>query len=92
MRGLVATEMLARPAAGTGTALAACHDMIRDIGAALLARAQREGSAPGDIDIGDLLTAVNAVAWASEQVPGDEDLLDRLLALVTSGLRPRDPR
>jgi hypothetical protein len=37
--------------------------------------------------IADLLTLVNAVAWASEQAPDDTDLLNRLLALVIGSLR-----
>jgi len=87
MRGLVATRMAAPPADGT---LAACHDAIRATGTALLARAQRTGSAAEEIDVADLLTLVNAVAWASEQTPDDD--LDRLLALVTDGLgRPLTP-
>jgi AcrR family transcriptional regulator len=86
MRGLVATELAAEPAADTNAALAACHDAIRSTGAALLARAQHEGSAPADVDIVDLLKLVNAVAWASEQARDDPDLLDRLLTLATRGL------
>ena len=82
MRGLVATRMAAPPADGT---LAACHDAILATGTALLDRAQREGSAAGEIDVADLLRLVNAVAWASEQTP--ENDLDRLLALVSGGLR-----
>lgn len=31
---------------------------------------------------------INAVAWASEQALDDENLLDRLLALITSNLGP----
>jgi AcrR family transcriptional regulator len=87
MRGLVATQMAALPADGARTALAACHDAIRATGAALLTRAQHDGAAPATADIGDLLTLVNAVAWASEQAPADENLLERLLSLVTGNLR-----
>lgn len=67
--------------AGRG-ALAAGQESIRATGSALLARAQRAGQAAGDVDISDLLRLVNAIAWASEQVPDDPDLLDRLLALI----------
>jgi AcrR family transcriptional regulator len=88
MRGLVATQMAALPADGTRTALAACHDAIRATGASLLIRAQQAGAAPAEVGIGDLLTLVNAVAWASEQAPANENLLERLLALITSNLRP----
>ncbi|MEU4620580.1 helix-turn-helix domain-containing protein [Actinoplanes sp. NPDC023801] len=76
MRGLVATESLD----AAGSALSACHDQIRQVGAALLARA----GARDDID--DVLAVVNAVAWASERLPASPGLLDRLLGLVTRGL------
>jgi AcrR family transcriptional regulator len=85
MRGLVGAQMAAT--AGAESALAGCHDAIRATGASLLARAQRDGTAPGGTDIADLLTLVGAIAWASEQSPGDTDLLDRLLTLATGGLR-----
>jgi AcrR family transcriptional regulator len=84
MRGLVATQMAALPA--PGTALAGFHDAIRAAGAALLVRAQAEGSVASSVDIGDLLTLVNAIAWAYEQAPEDGLLLDRLLALAVGGL------
>ncbi|MEV7806440.1 hypothetical protein AB0O28_26185 [Microbispora sp. NPDC088329] len=42
---------------------------------------------PGDIEITDLLTLVNAIAWVGGQAPCDENLLDRLLALVR-GMEP----
>jgi AcrR family transcriptional regulator len=82
MRGLVATHMAAEPAPGTGTGLAACHESIRATGAALLTRAQQQGTVPRDTRIEDLLKLANAVAWASEQAPADKGLLDRLLALT----------
>ncbi|GAB3977096.1 hypothetical protein GCM10029978_065830 [Actinoallomurus acanthiterrae] len=59
--------MIAQPTQETGTALAARHEAIRTAGAALLARAQREGNAPAELDIADLLLLTNAIAWASEQ-------------------------
>lgn len=55
---------------------------IRATGSALLTRAQHAGYTAGGVDISDLLRLVNAIAWASEQVPDDPDLLDRLLALI----------
>jgi len=72
MRGLVATEMAVEPS----PELAACHDALRATGSALLARTQHAA------DIGDLLTLMNAIAWASEQSPEDPGLLDRLVALA----------
>jgi AcrR family transcriptional regulator len=88
MRGMVATQMAGEPAPGTETALTACHEAMRATGAALLTRAQHRGTAPEDTDIVDLLKLVNAIAWASEQTPEDTHLLDRLLTLVTNGVRP----
>jgi AcrR family transcriptional regulator len=92
MRGLVATRMAAQTAHATDTkaadgTLAACHDAILAAGGALLERARRAGEANDETGIADLLTLVNAAAWASEQAPEDEHLLDRLLALVAGGLR-----
>ena len=52
-------------------------------GAALLSRAQGQGTARRDARNADLLKLASALAWASEQAPEDEDLLDRLFALVT---------
>jgi hypothetical protein len=82
MNGLVASEMLAEPSAGAASALADCHDSIRVTGAALLTRAQRDGETAAEVDIVDLLKLAGAIAWASQQSPEDEGLLDRLLALA----------
>jgi AcrR family transcriptional regulator len=81
MRGLVAAETLG-PA---NAALAECHDAVRAVGARLLRRAE-EGAGDEQIDIDDLLVAVNAMAWASEQMPPDASRLPRLLALLLRGL------
>ncbi|EIV93064.1 TetR/AcrR family transcriptional regulator [Frankia sp. QA3] len=86
MRGLVATHMAAVSRPGTDATLAACHDAIRATGAALLDRARQRGAAPTTVDIGDLLTLANALAWASEQAPDDPGLLDRLLGIALAGL------
>jgi AcrR family transcriptional regulator len=83
MRGLVATQMVTEPGPRANSALAACHDAIRATGTALLSRAQQHGAAPRDVDIADLLTLTNAIAWASEQAVDDPALLNRLLALIT---------
>jgi AcrR family transcriptional regulator len=76
MHGLVATELAA---ASADSALTGAHAAIRTTAAALLTRAGRP-----DVDAADLLTLVNAVAWAGAQAgPGS---LDRLLALATAAL------
>jgi AcrR family transcriptional regulator len=89
MRGLVATRMAAVSA---DTALADCHDAIRSTGEALLDRARQAGAAPEGARAGDLLTLVNAIAWAGEQAPEDEGLLDRLLVLAGLSLPPEPGR
>ncbi|MBG0561086.1 TetR/AcrR family transcriptional regulator [Actinoplanes aureus] len=81
MRGLVAVEAL-----GGGAALAECHDAIRAAGSRLLRRAEEEAGERYQVDIDDLLVAVNAMAWAGEQAPQDHARLDRLLALLMRGL------
>lgn len=75
MRGLVATELLT---SGTDSALADCHRDIARTGNDLLART----GDPRRADITDLLTVINAVAWAHERLPADPDRLDRLLCLI----------
>ncbi|HEX5287292.1 MAG TPA: hypothetical protein VFX25_00350, partial [Streptosporangiaceae bacterium] len=51
--------------------------------AALLHRAQLQGTAGQGTRNCDLLKLASAIAWASGQAPEDADLLDRLLTLVT---------
>ncbi|MEV0403043.1 TetR/AcrR family transcriptional regulator [Actinoallomurus sp. NPDC050550] len=86
MQGLVATQMIAQPTRKSSAALAACHQAILAAGTALLSRAQHQGNAPAELDIADLLLLANAIAWASEQAPTDPHLLDRLLALINTGV------
>lgn len=85
MRGLVAAQMAT---VTTDPALAECHDAIRATGAALLTRAQDAGTVAAGATIDDLLILVTALAWASEQAPGDSGRLDRLLTLATMGIGP----
>jgi AcrR family transcriptional regulator len=65
----------------------ACHDAMRAAGAALLTRAQEAGEVRADVDISTVLRLVNAVAWATEQTTGGASHIDRLLGVVTDGLR-----
>ncbi|MEV6342913.1 helix-turn-helix domain-containing protein [Actinoplanes sp. NPDC051851] len=69
MRGLVATELVRG-----GPALADCHRAVRGVTEALLDRAGSAARAD------DVLTVVNAVAWASEHTPGAG--LPRMLELI----------
>jgi AcrR family transcriptional regulator len=75
MHGLVAAELAA---ASADSALADAHSAIRATAESLLTRAGHS-----DVDAGDLLTLVNAVAWACEQ-SADPGRLDQLLALATA--------
>jgi hypothetical protein len=61
-----------------------CRQAILATGGALLGRAQQAGAVRPDADISDLLKLVSAIASSTEQAP---DQADRLLALVTDGLR-----
>jgi AcrR family transcriptional regulator len=66
---------------------AACHDMISEAGAALLARAQAAGAVRPDVQLWDLLKLVSGIAMTCEQAPDCEIMADRLLALVMDGVR-----
>ncbi len=81
MQGLLATQLAVEFVPGDGNALAACHDAILGIADELLDRSKRHGSTPPDVDVRDLLRLVNAIAWASQQAPEDNTLIDRLLRI-----------
>jgi AcrR family transcriptional regulator len=66
---------------------AACHDMVGEAGAALLARAQESGAIRPDVQVWDLLKLVSGIAMTSEQAPDCALMGDRLLALVMDGVR-----
>jgi AcrR family transcriptional regulator len=63
-----------------------CHQRIRDTAAALLANAQRSGTARADLPPGDLLQLVVGIALATTNVD-DVDQPGRLLALVLDAIR-----
>lgn len=65
-----------------------CHGM-RAGGQALLARAQKAGEVRPDVRPEDVLYLAGMVATATEQVPGDAALHDRLFTYVIDGLRAR---
>jgi hypothetical protein len=54
-------------------------------------RARQAGAAPEGACAG-LLTLVNAIAWAGDQAPEDQGLLDRLLFLAALSLPPEPGR
>ncbi|MFC0598675.1 TetR/AcrR family transcriptional regulator [Streptomyces palmae] len=58
-----------------------CHRLILDAAAGLLARAQREGTARGDLTAGDLIQLVTGIALSTARGE-DPEQAHRLLALV----------
>ncbi|CAM3424428.1 TetR/AcrR family transcriptional regulator [Kibdelosporangium persicum] len=86
-RGLASALMSALRSGGSALAQS-CHTMVYDAAGQLLARAKAEGAVRADVDVLDLLKLVNGIALASEQDPDDPGLPDRLLVLLTRGLRP----
>ena len=64
----------------------AWHAELFDVGAALLARAQRSGAVIADADAADVLKMVGAIAWAAQDNPDSPAQADRLLALLLNGL------
>jgi AcrR family transcriptional regulator len=81
MKGLLAAQLAVEFVPGDGNALAACHDAIVATAGELLDRSKSSGTTPPTVDARDLLRLVNAIAWASQQVPDDTDLIDRLLTI-----------
>jgi hypothetical protein len=69
-----------------GVPVTAVNDLVQLRRSASSRRVRSCSPAPG-VDISDVLALVNAVAWASERAASDPDLLDRLFALATAGLR-----
>ncbi|WTW93126.1 TetR/AcrR family transcriptional regulator [Streptomycetaceae bacterium NBC_01309] len=65
-----------------------CHRLITDAAAALLARAQREGTARPDIASDDLVQLVVGIAL-SAALGGDDEQPARLLALVLDAVYAR---
>lgn len=65
-----------------------CHRLITDAAAALLARAQREGTARPDIASDDLVQLVVGIAL-SAALGGDDEQPARLLALVLDAVHAR---
>jgi AcrR family transcriptional regulator len=83
-RGL--SKSLAAGLTATGSELGTSCQAMGVAGARLLARAQAAGELRADADINDLMTAVHAAAWASEQT-GDPSAASRLLTMIIDGLR-----
>ncbi|WP_329135830.1 TetR/AcrR family transcriptional regulator [Streptomyces sp. NBC_01476] len=69
----------------------ACRTKMPAAGTALLHRAQESGGVRSDIGIGDLLKLTYAIVVSAERNADDPDLFDRLMSLMTDGLRTRTP-
>jgi AcrR family transcriptional regulator len=63
---------------------ASCAAM-RASGGRLLDRAQQAGDVRADVTMNELLSLAAGIAWASEQSPGQTDLVDRLLSMAMHG-------
>jgi len=83
MQGLPAAQLLATADPEDTSDFAALHDALTAVGADLLDRwHQDQGPTAPKPDIRDVLRLANAIAWACQQAPEDQQLPDRLLALV----------
>lgn len=67
--------------------VSAWHAELLEVGADVLARAQRSGTVVADADAGDVLKMVGAIAWAVQDAPDGPVQAERLLALLLNGLR-----
>ena len=69
------------------SALYASCKTMRTAAARLLTRAQRAGTIRADIDATDLFTHAAGIAWATQRAPHDPHRTQRLLTVMTDGLR-----
>jgi hypothetical protein len=74
-----------------GSPLYASCKTMRAAAARLLTRAQQAGTIRADIDATDLFTHAAGIAWATQRAPHDPDRTQRLLAVITNGLRVSPP-
>ncbi|MFE3452830.1 TetR/AcrR family transcriptional regulator [Nonomuraea sp. NPDC059194] len=71
-----------------GSELHASCEGMRTAGGRLLTRAQEAGEVRPEVTGAELLALVAGIAWAVEQSPGRDDLMDRLLTLAANGFLP----
>jgi AcrR family transcriptional regulator len=64
------------------------HKAIREAGGTLVTNAIKAGAIRPDIDISDILKLVNGIGLACETAPDRAAQTERLLTIVTAGLRP----
>ncbi|AJE82345.1 MULTISPECIES: TetR/AcrR family transcriptional regulator [Streptomyces] len=67
-----------------------CHTRMLSAGEALLVRAQESKAVRPDVEIGELLSLVNGLAWAARRSPAGQDRTHRMLELALWGLVPRE--
>jgi AcrR family transcriptional regulator len=84
------SKALAAGMVGTCSELGNSCQAMSTAGARLLVRAQDAGELRADADIKDLMMAVQAAAWASEQL-ADPDAAQRMLTMVVDGLSRQAP-
>ncbi len=73
-----------------GSDLTWCREVMRSAGAALLARAQQDGTVRPDVDIAALLRLTHAVAAAAGNGSDGVNPANRLLSIVIDGLRRQE--
>jgi AcrR family transcriptional regulator len=74
-----------------GSALHDSCETMRIAAARLLVRAQQAGAIRDDIDATDVFTHAAGIAWATQRAPDDPGRTQRLLTVMTDGLRPPQP-
>ncbi|MCM3923600.1 TetR/AcrR family transcriptional regulator [Frankia sp. AiPs1] len=84
-KGLAAALMTGR--SEDSAVIAACNAAIGETVSTLLAGARAVAAVRGDIEVGDLLSLVNAIALATESTGAQS--ADRLLQLIYQGIAPR---
>jgi AcrR family transcriptional regulator len=84
-RGLAASVMSAKLQEGTPVN-PSCREM-KQAGQDLLERAQATGRIRGSVDLRDLVLVVHGIVLVNQQVPNAADRPERLLKVVTDGLR-----
>lgn len=72
--------------AGSGTQLCEGCATLREVGKALVVRAQEAGEIRTDIDADEVILSAHAAAWISEQTQ-DPGAVERLLGVMLDGLR-----
>lgn len=88
-RGLSAAVMNSALDRANGL-MSTAHAEMFQAGAALLKRAQQSGAVVADANETDVLKMIGAIAWAAQDTKDNPAQANRLLALLTNGLRQQN--